>query len=221
MEDVGKEGRTIIFVSHNSAAVSLLCNKGLLLHKGALMTFSHVSETLDQYLQIHLPPTTLKRDLSEKKRNSNLGSKVCIQFIEIVTNVDHEIRSNQSLKVKIFLEVNERQFNLIVGIGISTTMDVRLITVESPVNLVEKIKPGIFSVEVEIPNPGLPEGTYILSAGVRNAHNFLSLDYVQDALLFNVHPQTQDIHYESNSSLGLRPLSNWHILEAIKCGCNE
>jgi len=29
MEDVGKEGRTVLFVSHNMGAVNQLCNVGL------------------------------------------------------------------------------------------------------------------------------------------------------------------------------------------------
>jgi lipopolysaccharide transport system ATP-binding protein len=37
MQDVAtKEGRTVLFVSHNISAISTLCNKGILLQKGTL-----------------------------------------------------------------------------------------------------------------------------------------------------------------------------------------
>ena len=37
MEDVGKEGRTVLFVSHNMATVEKLCRKGLLLRQGKVV----------------------------------------------------------------------------------------------------------------------------------------------------------------------------------------
>jgi lipopolysaccharide transport system ATP-binding protein len=38
MEEVGKEGRTILFVSHNMAMISNLCQKGILLETGKIAT---------------------------------------------------------------------------------------------------------------------------------------------------------------------------------------
>jgi len=43
MEDVGKDGRTVLFVSHNMAAIENLCDKGIVLNDGK-MTFSGKSE---------------------------------------------------------------------------------------------------------------------------------------------------------------------------------
>lgn len=51
MGDVTKgEGRTILFVSHNMAAVKQLCNKGILLENGNLKFSGTVSDCLDHYL---------------------------------------------------------------------------------------------------------------------------------------------------------------------------
>src|SRR5207249_6823945 len=37
MREVTTEGRTVLFVSHNMAAVQQLCQRGLMLHEGKLM----------------------------------------------------------------------------------------------------------------------------------------------------------------------------------------
>ena len=52
MQDVSRgEGRTVLFVSHNMAAVRSLCHKGIVLKDG-IMTFNgSVEETIDNYLE--------------------------------------------------------------------------------------------------------------------------------------------------------------------------
>jgi lipopolysaccharide transport system ATP-binding protein len=52
MEDVSRSGRTILFVSHNMAAVEALCAKSLLIEKGNLKQFGPSSEILNLYRNI-------------------------------------------------------------------------------------------------------------------------------------------------------------------------
>ena len=52
MQDVSKgEGRTVLFVSHNMAAVRSLCNRGVMIKNGMVDFMGTVSETLDHYLE--------------------------------------------------------------------------------------------------------------------------------------------------------------------------
>lgn len=51
MEDVGKEGRTVLFVSHNMAAVNRLCNRGILIDQGRVVTEGFVESILTLYMQ--------------------------------------------------------------------------------------------------------------------------------------------------------------------------
>ena len=50
MHDVATAGRTVLFVSHNMQAVSVLCNRGLFLRRGSLAFAGGVAETIDLYL---------------------------------------------------------------------------------------------------------------------------------------------------------------------------
>lgn len=51
MEDVSaREGRTILFVSHNMAAVGQLCDRGLWLERGTIKSMGAVSSVVDEYL---------------------------------------------------------------------------------------------------------------------------------------------------------------------------
>lgn len=51
MEDVTGEGRTVLFVSHNMAAVKSLCIYGLLLDKGRLVEKANTNEIIDLYIK--------------------------------------------------------------------------------------------------------------------------------------------------------------------------
>jgi len=50
MEDVSKnEGRTVLFVSHNMGVVKTLCNRGILLFKGSVISDSNVENAISEY----------------------------------------------------------------------------------------------------------------------------------------------------------------------------
>lgn len=52
MQDVAKgEGRTVLFVSHNMAAVRSLCTKGMLLENGMMTFMGSVPDTINHYLE--------------------------------------------------------------------------------------------------------------------------------------------------------------------------
>ena len=51
MSDVSKEGRTIIFVSHNLGSIRRLCNRGLVLSNGNLVFDGEVNLAVDNYLE--------------------------------------------------------------------------------------------------------------------------------------------------------------------------
>ena len=53
MQEVSQtEGRTILFVSHNLTAIKSICNKGLLLHNGQVISNNSIYDVVDHYLQI-------------------------------------------------------------------------------------------------------------------------------------------------------------------------
>jgi lipopolysaccharide transport system ATP-binding protein len=59
MGQVAKEGRTVIFVSHNLVIIQALCHRGVLLERGRALADAPVSEAIDQYLR------TLERAASD------------------------------------------------------------------------------------------------------------------------------------------------------------
>lgn len=71
MEDVSKEGRTILFVSHNMSTVSHLCNRGILLESGTM----YVDSTAEKAINIYLDKSySLAQELPLIERSDRTGS---------------------------------------------------------------------------------------------------------------------------------------------------
>ena len=52
MQDVSKgEGRTVLFVSHNMAAVRSLCKKGIVMKNGGIDSIGDITSAIERYLK--------------------------------------------------------------------------------------------------------------------------------------------------------------------------
>jgi len=71
MDDVAKQGRTVLFVSHNMALIQSLCNRGILVSAGHIVSDGPVSETVDRYLQSL--ENTDEIDLSQRRDRRGQG----------------------------------------------------------------------------------------------------------------------------------------------------
>jgi lipopolysaccharide transport system ATP-binding protein len=60
MDSVAKEGRTVLFVSHNMAAVRQLCTRGVMLSKGTVVAQGDIEDVVGEYL------TGVSEDITEE-----------------------------------------------------------------------------------------------------------------------------------------------------------
>jgi len=83
MDDVAREGRTVVFVSHNMGLLQTLCERGIFLQQGAVDTDGTITEAVDAYLQ------TLEQGKSQdlSKRTDRKGQgRVRLVGAEVVNN---------------------------------------------------------------------------------------------------------------------------------------
>ncbi|MEA5516178.1 ABC transporter ATP-binding protein [Nodularia sp. UHCC 0506] len=78
MEDVGKEGRTVLFVSHQMAAIENLCSRSILLKSGEISFDGATKTTINYYLQ-DLDNSTKNTNISTLRRSGS-GSIVLTKF---------------------------------------------------------------------------------------------------------------------------------------------
>jgi len=120
MRDVSSEGRTILFVSHNLAAVQALCRNGILLENGRLKEFNSVTHVLDVYSNLkkyssnqYVSSRTLREDQDlgfAQIRVLNKNNDLCSEFTcndEILIEFTFDI-SSLSRKYNVFVIVKDK-----------------------------------------------------------------------------------------------------------------
>jgi len=80
MGDVAREGRTVLFVSHNMAAIENLCVKTILIDNGSVVMQSNTTTTIQYYLETILPSMIEDIPLAERKDRSGNGTIRLISF---------------------------------------------------------------------------------------------------------------------------------------------
>ena len=73
MSEVADEGRTVLFVSHNMAAIENLCEKCILLKDGEIIRSGDSKEIISYYLEIVLPSTIERIPLSVREDRRGTG----------------------------------------------------------------------------------------------------------------------------------------------------
>jgi lipopolysaccharide transport system ATP-binding protein len=88
MGEVTGEGRTVLFVSHNMAAIGTLCNLAVLLDQGKVISIGRPKDVITQYLSGKMI-SRLNVDLSDKQIGDNVARLLRVRFInEDHTNAD-------------------------------------------------------------------------------------------------------------------------------------
>lgn len=99
MQDVSKgEGRTVLFVSHNMAAVRSLCKKGIVMKNGSIDSIGDITSAIERYLKNNDDAENVNIIDSVKCLKSTLH----IESVEInETSKTHSIIRNRQEKLKV------------------------------------------------------------------------------------------------------------------------
>ncbi|HLI94419.1 MAG TPA: ABC transporter ATP-binding protein, partial [Puia sp.] len=97
MEEVSsKDGRTVLFVSHNMGAIKSLCTSAIILHKGRKILQGDVFESLAKYMSFD--QTQLNQDTRYRREGVPAGK---IMFIREAEFVDDQSRDRFSIQVNL------------------------------------------------------------------------------------------------------------------------
>ncbi len=125
MGDVTKgEGRTILFVSHNMAAISALCKKGILLENGRIKDSGDIDKVLNTYMNVEKNNET---HVIFDHNTQRSGSKnIVFESVEIFNNNNRHsnnfsIGDDIILKLKIKNNAGEKRSE--IGIQVKTVED--------------------------------------------------------------------------------------------------
>ncbi|GBG57999.1 sugar ABC transporter ATP-binding protein [Sporomusaceae bacterium FL31] len=120
MQDVGKEGRTVLFVSHNMQAIRQLCHRCILLKKGEIFLDSDVYSVIDQHLETDLI-TNLTENLSEIISTLPIDPSFRLNSVNLFQDgkmVVGNVKSGSTLEIQIGYEILRQETGLRVFIDL-------------------------------------------------------------------------------------------------------
>ena len=125
MGDVAREGRTVIFVSHNMAAIENLCTRGMVLHQGCVDFLGSQQEAITRYLSINNASSLLLKDRTDKIGNG----KIRVTQIEVRDAEGNRIdscTSGQNISIRLYYQTMENaQFShVLASISFKTQLGV-------------------------------------------------------------------------------------------------
>lgn len=215
MNEVSEQGRTILFVSHNMAMISNLCQKGIVLDSGQMTYQGPISEAILNYYQ----SSSEKNNAGWEHESDNaalISSELrgLGQALEVTIHDEFAIRMTYRIK-KTIAGKCVPNFHFFAPDGSAAFV--------SSANDVTSLSPaGEYTVECKIPGNLLNEGAYFVGIAITTFYDSGSFEvdfFDRNALTFNV----VDPMDERSSRYGyggpipgmIRPKLDWKIEKAI------
>jgi lipopolysaccharide transport system ATP-binding protein len=192
MENVAREGRTVVFVSHNMSAVSALCARTLLIENGQLAADGKSDDVIAQYessaVGIGLASAVELADWMDRYGPGQLARFKSVALFNTKSEPCRSIAMGEGLMVRLVVSVFRRAW-IEVGLAISNMLAHRVTHMVSawdgPTDEVDK---GDYVYLVEIPSLSLVPGLYYLTIFVKRQGgiNYGSDDGIERVLMFEV-----------------------------------
>lgn len=120
MKDVAGEGRTVLFVSHNMAAVSQLCGKAMLLDGGRQAMVGEAGEVVRSYLQAHSEPVA-SRAWSESEAPGDNNVKLLSAKVTQEMSPPGVVDINRPVDIDLRFIISSARPNLVTGVSFYST----------------------------------------------------------------------------------------------------
>ena len=185
MEEVGKEGRTVVFVSHNMGAVRRLCDRGMVISSGNSMEIARVDIAIKTYQTLcdNAGASLNTGNIEHLQRKHGLGQLAKITLVHILNSrleSTDKLLFGEPFHISFQFYSQSADLDLDMMITIKTMSDDLIATSTSMDNeflySIKTSSKGLFSPEKLFLHPG----KYVIHIGIRN------IDDIENAISFEV-----------------------------------
>jgi lipopolysaccharide transport system ATP-binding protein len=186
MGTIARDGRTVIFVSHNLGIIHRLCSRAVLLHQGQVQSLGPTDEVIQAYLFAGLD----HQGWWERAAPPAPGQSVCLRRIELLREGSPSglFTADEPFRVAIDYEVLETVPDFVIGFQVRNTQGVCLFTTidKDTADWPGRGRPpGCYRSVCQVPGHLLAPGTYSLTAAAAII-NQQTFDTQPDVLQFEI-----------------------------------
>ena len=166
MRELGDKGRTLLFVSHNMAAVENLCRRTIWIEGGEVKQDGNTLDVIQSYLSSFGAADGHALDLSAITQRRGTGAaRFCkLEFLNEDDEGQHVVRSGDPLKVRLHYECHVDLSNLHVGLRIFSNLGTLITEANTwaTAQAVPLAQEGPGSIDLEIDFLNLMPGIYYI-----------------------------------------------------------
>jgi lipopolysaccharide transport system ATP-binding protein len=178
MKEVGGEGRTVLFVSHNMPAIRTLCSSAIVLNKGQVICWGNINQCLATYEMQNFQNQGAMWIRSLDKPEASLA-------VTQINSTLHGKQPNLVLELDITLESRAKYKPAFLAVDILDTSGISIMQALPRLEgFLEDTKPQHL-VKLAIDLPPLIPGQYLATVWV-GSHYTETLDQVTEAIRFDV-----------------------------------
>ena len=176
MRELGDGGRTLIFVSHNMAAVENLCKRTIWIEDGHVREDGDTREVIRAYLKSYgaAEKQTLDLGAIRERRGTGAVRFLKMEFLNADGGEQHVVHSGDALRVRFHYECHRDLPNLHFGLRIYSNLGVLISDIHtwSTAQAIPLAPKGKGSIDLEIDFLNLMPGTYYLGVWVSSFHEW-------------------------------------------------
>ncbi len=209
MNEVSKgEGRTVLFVSHNMAAVKSLCNRGIVLENGLIKKTDYIENAVAYYL-------SNDSETQNQKTFSTEYDKPQFTLHQISVNpagktADEVLDEYQEIEINTKFTLKDKKNKLHMTFVINNESGEALFTFSHTDSGLD-LKHGLNEIKCKLPKGFLNIGTYYLNFYViENAKTAVFIE--KDIMVFNIQEGQRAIGSWMGREHGfIKPIFDWSI----------
>jgi lipopolysaccharide transport system ATP-binding protein len=227
MEDIRKEGRTVLFVSHNMTAIQRLCGRAILFKDGVVICDGDVREAVECYLCDDSVEQygTSQPNVNERLRLNGLGEQARLtgcRLFDAVENENYSLPFGQAFTVELDCIGLSDVGSVAFVVGIDSLTGVRITTAVSDEggNTVSVKKGQTVRACLRFEDLMLKPGRYSLTVGLLGLMG--GMDHLDNVRSFEITPLLHDATRAPNDKWGLIDVApKWNIHTVGKSESNR
>ncbi len=209
MGEVSKgEGRTILFVSHNLAAVKLLCSKAVVLNNGSLLFNGNSRECIDYYIGLNQHEGFKGVYSNDTIIESGFLS---LAILDKNSRINTEFAFDEPVYINIKSKIVDKHLNASLSCRVADNNERVIFNTEIKLrNIISNA--GSHHFNMKLPEKFLLPNKFKLTFGL-HVPNIEMIDYQKDCLSFEILETGSDFHFYSNVDNGCVTVDcEWQVL---------